>query len=114
VYWLGGETGLEALLERTESDGETTGAETERLELITGGTPLEELLPPYGGLTADDEPGFLLEVPSEELVIMGVESAGDDPGLPVIDIDRPDVVLDPYTGGWDDVVNAETDGLGAV
>ena len=99
MYWLGRETGLEALLERTESDGETAGAETETLELITGGTPLEELLPPYGGLTADDELELLLETPSEELVIMGVEIVGDDPGLPVIDIDCPDVVLDPYIGG---------------
>jgi len=99
VYWLGGETRPEPLLERIESEGETTGAETETLELTTGGTPLEELLPPYGGLTADDELGLLLETPREELVIMGVEIAGDDPGLPVIDTDCPDVVLDPYIGG---------------
>ena len=46
-------------------------------------------------MTADDELGLLLETPGEELVIMGVEIAGDDPGLPVIDIDCPDVVLDP-------------------
>ena len=87
VYWLGGETALEALLVRTDCDGETTGTEAE--------TP-EELLPPYGGLTADDEPG---ETPGEELVIIGVEIAGDDPGLPVTDTDCPSVVLVPYTGG---------------
>ena len=106
--------GLEETLVRIDQDGETTGAEAERLELTTGGTPLEELLPPYGGLTADDELGFLLDTPAEELVIMGVESAGDDPGLPVTDIDCPGVVLDPYMGGWGDVVYAETDVLGAV
>ena len=87
------------MLVRTDSDGETAGAEPERLELIAGGMPLEELLPPYGGLTAEDELGFLLETPGEELVIMGVEIAGDDPGLPVADTDCPGVVLDPYTGG---------------
>jgi hypothetical protein len=56
---------------------------------------LEELPPPYGELTADDEPGLLFETPSEELVIIGVEIAGDDPGLPVTDTDCPWVVLDP-------------------
>lgn len=91
--------GLEELLVRIDRDGETTGTEAERLELGTGSTPLDELLPPYGGLTADEELGFLLEPPGEELVIIGVEIAGDDPGLPVTDIDCPDVVLDPYTGG---------------
>jgi len=50
-------------------------------------------------LTADDELGFLLETPSEGLVMMGVEIAGDDPGLPVIDMDCPSMVLDPYMGG---------------
>jgi hypothetical protein len=50
-------------------------------------------------LTADDEPGFPLETPGEELVIMGVEIAGEDPGLPVTEIDCPGVVLVPYTGG---------------
>lgn len=84
---------------RIDKDGETTDIEAARLELGTGSTPLEELLPPYGGFTADDELGFLLETPGEELVIIGVEIAGDDPGLPVIDIDCPSVVLDPYTGG---------------
>ena len=106
--------GLEEPLVRIDTDGEPTGTEPERLELSTGSTPLEELLPPDGGFTADDELGFLLETPSEELVIMGVEIAGDDPGLPVMDIDCPIVVLDPYTGGWGDVVYAETDVLGAV
>lgn len=91
--------GLEELLVRIDRDGETTGTEAERLELGTGSTPLDELVPPYGGLMADEELGFLLETPGEELVIMGVETAGDDPGLPVIDIDCPGVVLDPYTGG---------------
>lgn len=86
---------LEETLVRIDREGELTGAEPERLELITGGTPLEELLLPYGGLTADDELGLLLETPSEELVIMGVEIAGDEPGLPVTDIDCPGVVLDP-------------------
>jgi hypothetical protein len=90
VYWLGGETALEALLVRTDCDGETIGTEAE--------IP-EELLPPYGGLTADDEPGFPLETPGEELVIMGVEIAGEDPGLPVTETDCPGVVLVPYTGG---------------
>lgn len=91
--------GLEETLVRIDRDGETTGAEPERLELITGVTPLEELLLPYGGLTADDELGLLLEAPGEELVIMGVEIAGDEPGLPVADTDCPGVVLDPYIGG---------------
>lgn len=84
----------EALLVRTDSGGETTDAEAERLELTTGGTLLEKLAPPYGGLTADDELGLLLET-SEEPVIMGVETAGDDPGLPVLDVESPGVVLDP-------------------
>lgn len=91
--------GSDATLVRIERDGETTGTEAERLELIAGGMPLEELLPPYGGLTADDEFGFLLDTPAKELVIMGVEIAGDDPGLPVTDTDCPSVVLDPYIGG---------------
>ena len=81
---------MEELLVRIDKDGETTGTEAEILE---------ELPPPYGGLTADDEPGFPLETPREELVIMGVEIAGDDPGLPVTDTDCPGVVLVPYTGG---------------
>lgn len=104
---------MEELLVRIDKDGETTDIEAARLELGTGSTPLEELLPPYGGLTADDELGSLLETPGEELVIVGVEIAGDDPGLPVIDMDCSSVVLDPYTGGWGDVYT-ETDVLGAV
>lgn len=90
MYWLGGETALEALLVRADCDGEATGTEADTLE---------ELSPPYGGLTADDEPGLLLETPGEELVIMGVEIAGEDPGLPVTETDCPGVVLVPYTGG---------------
>jgi hypothetical protein len=90
VYWLGEETPLKALLVRADNDGETTGTEAEILR---------ELPPPYGGLTADDEPGLLLETPSEELVIMGVEIAGDDPGFPVTETDCPELVLVPYTGG---------------
>lgn len=86
---------MEETLVRIDKDGETTGTEAETLELITGGTPLEELLLPYGGLTADDELGFLLDTPGEELVIIGVEIAGDEPGLPVTDIVWPGVVLDP-------------------
>ena len=84
---------------RIDKEGGTTGTEAERLELIAGGMPLEELLPSYGGLTADDELGFLLDTPATELVIMGVEITGDDPGLPVTDTDCPRVVLDPYIGG---------------
>ena len=90
---------MEETLVRIDKEGGTTGTEAERLELTTGGTPLDELLSAYGGLTADEELGFLLEPPGEELVIIGVEIVGDDPGLPVTDIDCPDVVLDPYTGG---------------
>ena len=57
----------------------------------------------------------MLEVPSELPVIIGVDIAGDDPGLPVIDILCPGVVLEPpYTGGWGEVVYADTDVLGAV
>lgn len=42
----------------------------------------------------------MLEAPGELLVISGVEMAGEEPGLPVIDEIIPDVVLDePYTGG---------------
>lgn len=99
MYCTGGDIALGALLVRDDRDGETTGAEAERLDLDIGSTPLEELVPPYGGLTADDELGLLLETGSEELVITGVEISGDDPGLPVTDTDCPGVVLGPYTGG---------------
>ena len=91
--------GLKEPLVGIDRDRESTGTEAERLELGAGSTPLDELLPPYGELTADDELGFLLETSSAELVIVGIEISGDDPGLPVTDIDCPDVVLGPYTGG---------------
>jgi hypothetical protein len=42
----------------------------------------------------------VFEAPGELVVIIGVDKAGDDPGLPVIDEYCPGVVLDPpYTGG---------------
>ena len=48
VYWLGGdaEFGGAPLLVGTDRDGETTGDETGRLKLGTGGMSLEELSPP--------------------------------------------------------------------
>jgi len=48
VYWLGGDPEIEEAppLVGTDSDGETTGDETGRLELGTGGMLLEELSPP--------------------------------------------------------------------
>jgi len=36
-------------------------------------------------LTGGDEARFVFEAPSELVVIIGVDKAGDDPGLPVID-----------------------------
>ena len=42
----------------------------------------------------------MLEAPGELLVIIGVEIAGEEPGLPVMDEIMPVEVLDePYTGG---------------
>lgn len=46
------------------------------------------------GLTTEDEPELTLEAPGGLLVEMGVEIAGEDPGLPVCDVDKPDVVLE--------------------
>jgi len=66
-------------------------------------------------LIGGDEAEFVFEAPSELLVIIGVDKAGDDPGLPVIDEYCPGMVLDPpYTGGWAEVVEATTGVLGAV
>jgi hypothetical protein len=51
-------------------------------------------------LRAGDEAEFVREAPSELPVIMGVDKAGDEPGLPVIDENWAGMVLDPpYTGG---------------
>lgn len=50
-----------------------------------------------------------------ELVMEGVDIAGEEPGLPLIDVVILDDVLEPpYTGGCVGVVVADTDGRGAV
>lgn len=63
----------------------------------------------------EDEDEVRLEALSELLVMLGVEIAGEDPGLPLIDETAPKELLDvPYTGGCADVVYAVTEGRGAV
>ena len=49
---------------------------------------------------SEDEEGLMLEAIRVLLVIIGVDSAGEDPGLPVMEVYIPGDVLDvPYMGG---------------
>jgi hypothetical protein len=43
---------------------------------------------------SEDEPGTTLEAPTGLPVIMGVDMAGDDPGLPVPDVFGTGIVLE--------------------
>jgi hypothetical protein len=84
---------LDAVTLLTDKDDEAMGTEAERLELAPGSTLAVELSP-CGGLTSEDEPETTLEAPTGLLVIMGVDIAGEDPGLPVPDVFGPGIVLE--------------------
>lgn len=89
VYCLGDDTGPEPL----ESDWETTGTDPEPLGLTTGGVALDEV-PPYEGLTGDDDPDGTFVGARELVVIEAVETTGDEPGLPLEGVYAPAEVVD--------------------